>query len=48
MNLIEQNEHLVKMTQYLSFSEKYLEQLINASITIKDKEGKIMKIITYN
>ena len=38
----------MKMTQYLTFSEKYLERLINASITIKDKEGKIMKIITYN
>ena len=34
--------------QYLEFSEKYLEQLIESNATIKDKEQKILKIANYN
>ena len=39
---------LKRMKQCLSFSERYLEELINCSLTIKDKEGKIMKIVAHN
>ena len=39
---------LSKLKDNLSFSERYLEQLINSKITIKDKEDKIMKIIAHN
>ena len=37
-----------KLKEYLKFSEQYLERLINSKVVIKDKEGKIMKIIAYN
>lgn len=39
---------LPKLKEYLKFSEQYLERLINSKVVIKDKEGKIMKIIGYN
>ena len=38
----------VKMQAYLDFSEKFLEQLIESTAAIKDKESKILKIANYN
>lgn len=38
----------VKMQSYLDFSEKFLEQLIESTAAIKDKESKILKIANYN
>ena len=36
------------MKDCLAFGEQYLEQLINSKVVIKDKESKVMKIISYN
>ena len=44
----ERLKELEKMQRYLEFSEKYLSQLINSRVAIKDKEGKILKISAYN
>lgn len=38
----------VTMQTYLDFSEKFLEQLIESTAAIKDKESKILKIANYN
>ena len=38
----------LRLREYLAFSERYLEKLINSNVAIKDKEGKVRKIIAFN